>query len=98
MSVGEISVVSVDAPGWCSVWDLIAGFVTGFILFLGNLGTVLLIVSPGHSTVPITIYNYLHYGSHEAVCALCLVLVLLICGAAALLHCLFKNSRTKLFL
>ena len=57
---------------------IIAGFVIGFVLFIGNLGTSLLVVAPGRATLPITIYNYMHYGAEETVFALSLILILFI--------------------
>ncbi len=55
--------------------SIAVGWAVGFVLALSNLGTSLLIVAPGRSTLPITIYNYLHYGADEMVCALSLLLV-----------------------
>ncbi|SHL09600.1 iron(III) transport system permease protein [Desulfatibacillum alkenivorans DSM 16219] len=70
--------------------SLIAGFAVGFILSLSNLGTSLLVVAPGRSTLPITIYNYLHYGADETVCALSLFLLALTAASLALLLLIYK--------
>lgn len=51
------------------------GFFITFILALGELGTSLLIMPPGLSTLPIKIYNYLHYGALASVASLCLLLL-----------------------
>jgi len=46
-----------------------------FILSLGELGTTLLIIPPGRETIPIKIYNLMHYGADQLVAALCLTLI-----------------------
>jgi iron(III) transport system permease protein len=46
------------------------------VLSLGELGASLLVVPPGHATLPMRIYNLLHYGATNTVCALSLVIVL----------------------
>ncbi len=57
-----------------------------FILTAGELGTTLMVVPPGGSTLVLKIYNYLHYGSTQTVAALCLLLTLatLLPGAVVL--------------
>jgi len=52
-----------------------AAFVVAFVLALGELGVTLLVIPPGRSTLPINLYNYLHYGA-EPVVALLSVLLL----------------------
>ena len=56
---------------------ILIAFFIGFVLSLGDLGVTLLIIPPGLSTIPIKIYNYMHYGAEERVAALCLTLVVL---------------------
>lgn len=56
---------------------VVAGFVVGFVLSLSNLGTSLLLAAPGKTTLPMAIYNYMHYGADEMVCALSLFLLVL---------------------
>jgi len=56
---------------------IVAGFVVGFVLSLSNLGTSLLLAAPGKTTLPMVIYNYMHYGADETVCALSLYLLAL---------------------
>jgi iron(III) transport system permease protein len=55
-----------------------------FILSLGELGMTLLVIPPGRETIPVKIYNLMHYGAGELVAATCVVLVgivLLLAGA-----------------
>jgi iron(III) transport system permease protein len=46
-------------------------------LTAGELGTTLLLVSPGQATLTIRIYNFLHYGASSNVAGLCLLIVLI---------------------
>lgn len=50
-------------------------FVVSFILALSELGVTLLVIPPGRNTIPITLYNYLHYGADSTVAFLSLLLV-----------------------
>ncbi len=73
----------------CSRWDqivrkiitpllspaLIVAFFIVFVLALGELGTTLLIIPPGRETIPIRIYNLMHYGADHMVAALSLIIV-----------------------
>jgi len=72
---------------------LIAGFMAGFVLSLSNLGTALLVVAPGKATLPIKIYNYLHYGAEEIVFASNLILMAMIAFALAALYPSFRIVR-----
>jgi len=45
-----------------------------FALTLGELGATLLVAAPGHQTLTMKIYNYLHYGSFSAVAGLCVIM------------------------
>ena len=56
------------APG------LIAAAAITFALTIGELGATLLIAPPGRGTLTMRIYNYLHYGSTDAVAGLCLAM------------------------
>ncbi len=49
-----------------------------FILSFGELGTTLLIIPPGRETIPIKIYNLMHYGADQLVAALCLIIIAII--------------------
>ncbi|MGB2800368.1 MAG: ABC transporter permease subunit [Dehalococcoidia bacterium] len=67
-----------------------------FVLSLGELGASLLIAPPGEATLPMRIYNLLHYGATDLVSALSLT-ILLVSGVAcaALLvvrHWLWKRA------
>jgi iron(III) transport system permease protein len=64
--------------------SILAGFFFGFILCFGELGTTLLVIPPGRETVPIKIYNLMHYGAEQLVAALCLTLIVIILGIAGL--------------
>jgi len=46
-----------------------------FVLSLGELGASLLIAPPGQATLPLRIYNLLHYGATDVVSALSLIMV-----------------------
>lgn len=59
---------------------LLAGLFICFVLCLGELGVTLLVTPPGLSPIPIDVYNYLHYGAHDRVAALCVLLLLLQAG------------------
>ncbi len=67
------------APG------LIAAGAVTFALTLGELGATLLVAPPGRGTLTMRIYNYLHYGSTDAVAGLCLAMAAgtLVAGALA---------------
>ena len=60
--------------------SLMVAFFIVFILAFGELGTTLLIIPPGRETIPIKIYNLMHYGADQKVAALCLIIInLIIC-------------------
>jgi iron(III) transport system permease protein len=54
---------------------LVAGWAIAFVLSMGELATTLLVTPPGEATLPIRIYTLLHYGAHQLVAALCVILV-----------------------
>ncbi|MEN8130503.1 MAG: iron ABC transporter permease [Pseudomonadota bacterium] len=56
---------------------LLTAFFIAFILTMGELGVTLLVIPPGTATVPIKIYNFMHYGAEATVAALCLILITL---------------------
>ena len=56
---------------------LITGFFISFILAMSELGVTLLIMPPGMETIPIKIYNFMHYGAEAMVAALCIILLVL---------------------
>jgi len=57
---------------------LFINFIVVFILSIGELGGTIMVIPPGKSTLTITIYNYLHYGSSDIVSALCMFMVLFV--------------------
>lgn len=56
---------------------VVAAFIV-FVLAFGELGTTLLVSPPGVETIPVKIYNLMHYGAEEMVAALCIILMALI--------------------
>lgn len=74
---------------------MMAGFLIGFILSLSNLGTALLVAAPGRATLPIKVYNFMHYGAEEIVFASNLILLGLIAFAVALFHLGFRRIRRE---
>jgi iron(III) transport system permease protein len=50
-------------------------------LTLAELGATLIVAPPGHATITMRIYNYLHYGASSDVAGLCLMVTLLTLAA-----------------
>jgi len=67
-----------------------AGFFTGFVLSLFNLGTALLVIPPGRGTLPISIYNFMHYGAMDAVFAQSVILVFMAVACGLLVYFLYR--------
>jgi iron(III) transport system permease protein len=65
-------------------------------LTLAELGATLIVAPPGHATITMRIYNYLHYGSSSDVAGLCLMVTLLtlaVCtGTVLVLRFISRNS------
>ncbi|MGA1875583.1 MAG: ABC transporter permease subunit [bacterium] len=74
---------------------LMAGFFIIFILSLGELSTTLLIILPGKSTLPLKIYNLMHYGAEHMVAALSLMLIGFIVVFSALFLKIYKFVGVK---
>ena len=75
-----------------------AGFFTGFVLSLFNLGTALLVIPPGRGTLPVSIYNFMHYGAMDAVYAQSVILVFMAvaCGLLVyMVHWFFSRGKTR---
>ncbi len=53
------------------------------VLTLGELGATLVVAPPGHGTLTMRIYNYLHYGAAGEVAGLCLMITILTLIAGA---------------
>lgn len=70
---------------------LMTGFFVVFILSLGELGTTLLVIPPGRETLPIKIYNLMHYGADQMVAALCLMLTAIIFTLSGLFAIFFRK-------
>jgi len=60
---------------------LVASIGVVFVLSLGELGASLLAVPPGTSTLPLRMFNLLHYGAGGEVAALALATVVLVVAA-----------------
>lgn len=52
-------------------------------LTLAELGATLIVSPPGHATITMRIYNYLHYGSSSDVAGLCLMVTVLTLGVSS---------------
>ena len=73
---------------------IISGIVV-FLLTLGDVGTSLVLMTPGREPMSVKIYNYLHYGSSETVTYFCLMqtaVCLVLMGAVCFL---FTHPRSK---
>lgn len=70
-------VLPMLAPAIITTW------LVSFVLSLGELGASLIISPPGQATLPMVVYNLLHYGATDTVSALS-VIILLAAGAACL--------------
>ena len=82
-----------DVGWWRRTWRVevpllvpaIAGaWLVTFVLSLGELGATLLVVPPGQATLPLRVYNLMHYGATDAVASLALVVTATAAGAALL--------------
>jgi iron(III) transport system permease protein len=71
--------------------SIIAAAFIVFILSFGELGTTLLIIPPGKETIPIKIYNLMHYGAEQMVAALCLILLLIILASYGVFLIILKR-------
>jgi iron(III) transport system permease protein len=75
---------------WPSI--LVAFFIV-FILSLGELGTTLLVIPPGKETIPIKIYNLMHYGADQSVAVLCLIMIAAMMLVAGLLLLFWRTGK-----
>jgi len=82
--IGKI-VLPLMRPG------LLAAFFIGFILSIGDMGTTLLIMPPGKTTLPVKIYNLMHYGAEQMVAALCLILIGIILAFSGIFYLSYKK-------
>jgi iron(III) transport system permease protein len=78
--------------------SLITGFFIVFILSFGELGTTLLVIPPGMETIPIKVYNLMHYGAEQMVAALCLLLVAIVVAFSGLFLIFHKRVTKRIFI
>lgn len=64
-------IVPLMSDGLKSAWAI------AFILCMRELGSTLLIIPPGRETLPIKIYNLMHYGASKLVASLSIILLCL---------------------
>jgi len=76
--------------------SLLTAFFIVFLLSFGDLGTTLLVIPPGRETIPIKIYNLMHYGAEQMVAALSLLLVGTILFFAGLFFLAHKRARLSI--
>jgi iron(III) transport system permease protein len=72
-------------------------WLVSFIFALGELGASLLVAPPGQSTLPITIYNLLHYGATDTVSVMSLIIVItagVACAVALLIYNRMLRKKT----
>jgi len=62
-------ILPLISPGISTAWIVV------YVLSLGELGTTLLVIPPGIETLPLRIYNLMHYGVYPIVAVLSLALV-----------------------
>jgi len=72
---------------------LLAAFFMVFIFSLGELSATIIVTPPGHSTLAIRIYNYLHYGGSAEVAGLCLAMLFIILAAGSVILKLNRGRR-----
>ena len=75
--------------------SLTVGFFIVFILSFGELGTTLLVIPPGRETIPIKIYNLMHYGADQMVAALCVQLIAIVLAFSGL-FVMFQKKLAKM--
>jgi iron(III) transport system permease protein len=88
---------------WRQIWlpmltpGLLAAAGIVFALTTGELGATLLVAPPGHATLTIRIYNFLHYGASSVVAGLCLMMAvtILIAGVIAALALVGRSNLSS---
>ena len=66
------------------------------VLSAGELAATLIVIPPGQETLTLRIYNFLHYGSPEAVAGLSLFLVLIVLLGTLITMILFEKRSSLL--
>lgn len=74
---------------------IIMTWLVTFIFSLGELGASLLVAPPGQSTLPIVIYNLLHYGATDTVSVMSLIIVLAAGIACGVMFIIYKLILRK---
>lgn len=82
-------VLPLSMPG------IVTGFFIGFVLSLFNLGTALLVIPPGKGSLPISIYNFMHYGAMDAVYAQSVILITIAVICGALLYPVYRWTNKR---
>ena len=73
---------------------IISGIVV-FLLTLGDVGTSLVLMTPGREPMSVKIYNYLHYGSSEKVTYFCLMQMMVCIAFMGAVGFLFARTKLK---
>ncbi len=77
-------------------YSLVLGVVI-FLMVLGDVDSVLLVSPPGYTTIPVRVYNLMHYGSSAMVSSMALLMVMVVGGVLAtvsvLIACLTRGRR-----
>ena len=73
---------------------IISGIVV-FLLTLGDVGTSLVLMTPGREPMSVKIYNYLHYGSSEKVTYFCLMQMMVCIAFMGAVGFLFTRTKLK---
>jgi iron(III) transport system permease protein len=60
-------------------YALVLGVVI-FLMVLGDLDSVLLVSPPGYTTIPVRVYNLMHYGPSAMVSSMALLMVMVFVG------------------
>ncbi len=76
-------------PGIIATWAI------SFILIIRELGASILVYPPGFETLPIRIFNLVHYNAPESIAALCLLLIVIVLIPLAFIYILYKNQTRK---
>jgi iron(III) transport system permease protein len=91
-----------QAHGWLRVRlpllgsGLLAAASIVTVLSAGELAATLIVIPPGQATLTLRIYNFLHYGSPEAVAGLSLFLVLVVLMGSLITLTLFEKRSSLL--
>ncbi len=73
---------------------VVAAFLLGFVLSLGELGAGLIVQPPDASTVQIRVFNMIHYSRDDEVAALC-VMVVAVTLLPTLIYSLLFNRKVE---